>query len=95
MLCTHTFVLFMHSCTYVCTTLGLTHPRNHANRVSGVEEYDVRDVHPGIVSDTLTMRTYSFLLSVDNIEFLLDCTPVCLAIKVSPDFLQQKMTFSC
>ena len=30
----------------------------------GVEEYDIRNVHPGIVSDKLTMQTYSFLLLV-------------------------------
>jgi len=34
-------VLWEH-CTCTCTTLGLTRARNHANRVSGVDEYTLR-----------------------------------------------------
>ena len=46
------FYIHMHA-------LGLTHTRNHANRVSGVDEYSLRVGHPGVLSDTLRMQMYS------------------------------------
>ena len=40
--------------------LGLTHTRNHANRVNGVDEYSLRVGHPGILSDIFRMQMYSY-----------------------------------
>ena len=40
--------------------LGLTHTRNHKNRVSGVDEYSLRVGHSGALSDTLRMQMYSY-----------------------------------
>ena len=39
---------------HVCTTLGLTHARSHANGVSGVDSTNLHETHPGVLSDSLT-----------------------------------------
>ena len=39
---------------HICTTLGLTRARSHANRVSGVDSTSLREAHPGVLSDSLT-----------------------------------------
>ena len=43
-------ILYVH----VCTTLGLTRARSHANRVSEVDSTSLREAHPGVLSDSLT-----------------------------------------
>ena len=40
---------------HVCTILGLTRACSHANRVSGVDNTSLRKVHPGVLSDSLTV----------------------------------------
>ena len=37
-----------------CTTLGLTHAHNHANRVSGVDTTSLWGAYSGVLSDTST-----------------------------------------
>ena len=89
--CTHTFVLLMHS-MYICMHNTRPHPCTQPrNRVSGVEEYDVRDVHPGVVSVTLTMQTYSFYFQLVTLNYCL-VVPWCEGFYPHLDVLQQKMT---